>query len=350
LSDRGGADTCLISTLDALAAVWEQHLVVDRMDPECSVPCPVTRVAGLAARTRQNAERGLDAALTAIQPDVIHIHNVVNPDVLEWGVRHGAVLSVQDHRFFCPGRGKWTLSGDICRDGMSRDLCAACFDDDVYAKDIYSLTSCRLAAAQQMHVTVLSRYMREQLLQAGVASSRVSVVPPFVHGLEASEVPREPAFVLFAGRLVEAKGVREALAAWRESRSSLPLVIAGAGPLRPLLESETGVHCIGWVPRSRLASLYRGAAALVMPSRWQEPFGLVGLEALHMGTSVAAWASGGVEEWHPGPGLAEWGSVNELARALDRVLGKPASVPRRFSREATVEALTQVYARAFRDS
>ena len=36
-----------------------------------------------------------------------------------------------------------------------------------------------------------------------------------------------------------------------------------------------------------------------MPSRWQEPFGIVGLEALTLGTAVAAWDSGGVREWHP---------------------------------------------------
>ena len=44
--------------------------------------------------------------------DVVHVHNVTNPAVLEWAASPpDAVLTVQDHRFFCPSRGKWTLGG-----------------------------------------------------------------------------------------------------------------------------------------------------------------------------------------------------------------------------------------------
>ena len=141
-------------------------------------------------------------------------------------------------------------------------------------------------------------------------------MPPVAYGLDHDARADGPPCVLFAGRVVEAKGIRDAISAWRRSGSELPFVVAGTGPLRREIEAE-GVEVPGWLDRRRLSAAYRRAAVLVMPSRWQEPFGIVGLEALTLGTPVAAWDSGGVREWHPGGELlVPWGDVDGLARAL----------------------------------
>src|SRR4029453_13611029 len=108
--------------------------------------------------------------------------------------------------------------------------------------------------------------------------------------------PTGPPCVLFVGRLVTGKGPLEALAAWRRSGVALPFVVAGAGPLRPSLEQQ-GATVVGWADRTRLGALLGRARVLVMPSRWQEPFGIVGLEALSRGVAGAAWDSGGGRAW-----------------------------------------------------
>jgi glycosyltransferase involved in cell wall biosynthesis len=82
-----------------------------------------------------------------------------------------------------------------------------------------------------------------------------------------------------------------------------------------------------------------------MPSRWQEPFGIAGLEALTMGVPVAAWESGGVSEWHPGP-LAAWGDVPGLARALHQAMGTRAVAPPGFDRRSVMRQLVEVYEEA----
>jgi len=339
LSDRGGADACLRGILE-VQAPWEGRLVVGVADPGVSAPCPVRVLPGLEARTAVPVD--LEATLAAARPDIVHIHNVVNPWVLEWGAERGAVLTVQDHRVFCPGRGKWTAAGEVCRETMSPSLCEACFDDASYYREVYAVTEARLTAARHMKVSVLSSYMREELIAAGVPGAQIHVVPPFVHGL-GSAGPRQEPCVLFAGRLVAAKGVRDAVAAWQRSGRGLPLVIAGAGPLRDEVEAEPGVRCLGWVSRGELGALYRSARVVVFPSRWQEPFGLVGLEALTLGAPVAAWRSGGVAEWHSGPGLVPWGDVAALAGALRDLPGQRPDPPVGFSRERTRAALRELY-------
>ena len=164
-----------------------------------------------------------------------------------------------------------------------------------------------------------------------------------VHDLD-PDVPADGSpCILFAGRVVEAKGIREALDAWRRSGSALPFVVAGTGPLRREIEAE-GVEVLGWLDRRRLSAAYRRAAVLVMPSRWQEPFGIVGLEALTLGTPVAAWDSGGVREWHPGGELlVPWGDLDGLAAALRRAPGQGVDLPRGFEAEDLVHRLEAVY-------
>ena len=187
----------------------------------------------------------------------------------------------------------------VCGEAMGREACAGCFDDPGYFESILELTAARLAAVRGLRLTVLSSYMKRELIQAGVPADRISVVPPVVYGLDPGAPADGPPCVLFAGRVVEAKGISEAIDAWRRSGSGLPLVVAGTGPLRREIDAE-GVEVLGWLDRRRLSAAYRRAAVLVMPSRWQEPFGIGGLEALTLGTPVAAWDSGGVREWHPG--------------------------------------------------
>jgi glycosyltransferase involved in cell wall biosynthesis len=287
----------------------------------------------------------LDAWLGPLRPDVLHVHTVVNPLALACAASGNAVFTVQDHRSFCPSRGKWTAAGEVCATAVSPAACQECFTDAAYHEEMMALTGARLAAIRDSTVVVLSEYMRGELVAAGLSAARVHVVPPFVDfPPDTAAEAGGPDCVLFVGRLVEAKGARDAVAAWRESGVPLPLVVAGTGPLRTDMEAA-GADVRGWVPHRALPGLLRRARALLMPSRWQEPFGIAGLEALSFGVPVVAWESGGVREWHPGP-LAAWGDVAGLARMLREAIGKRVSMPDGFQREVLMRRLDDAYASA----
>ena len=85
-------------------------------------------------------------------------------------------------------------------------------------------------------------------------------------------------FHFFAGRLVEAKGLDDLLAA-RRLRQFPDLVVAGVGPLEDRLRREPGVRLLGFQPRERLIDLFALAELTVVPSRF-EPWGVVVNEAL----------------------------------------------------------------------
>ena len=304
-------------------------------DDGATVACPLK--IGLQAHGLQ--------ALADLETDIIHIHNALDPKVMAWAASRGAVATVQDHRSFCPGRGKLTVLSEVCTEPMSPALCESCFDDRDYGQRIYDTTASRLAALKQMRaVTVLSPYMQRELALLGIEST---VIPPLLHGLSPNAPPALPPCVLFAGRLVAAKGVRDAVAAWQRSTTALPLVFAGSGTLRAELEAA-GCRVLGWQPHHQMSAIYNSARALIMCSRWQEPYGIVGPEALAHAVPVVAWQSGGIASWHPGT-LTPWGDIDALAAALDSALAtrfiRPAHVLGQ-DHAALMDALDAVYIRA----
>jgi glycosyltransferase involved in cell wall biosynthesis len=60
---------------------------------------------------------------------------------------------------------------------------------------------------------------------------------------------------------------------------------------------EKRVSFTGWIEHQRLEQFYRNARAVIVPSRWPEPFGMVGLEAMARGRPVVAFNSGGISDW-----------------------------------------------------
>ena len=110
-------------------------------------------------------------------------------------------------------------------------------------------------------------------------------------------------YLLYAGRITPEKGVEDALEI--ASRSGRPLLLAGGvydqayydAQIAPRLAAMDGqAQYLGQVTRERLWELMAGAVAVLCPSHWAEPFGLVACEAQAAGAPVIAYARGGLVE------------------------------------------------------
>ena len=157
-----------------------------------------------------------------------------------------------------------------------------------------------------------------ELLRLGGDRRRISVVPcgvdleTFRPVGEADERPPARARLVYVGRLVERKGIGNAISALaglvNNGGPDAELVVAG-GPdaadvdtdpevrrLRALARKahvDDRVHFRGRVGRAELPALLRSADAVVCVP-WYEPFGIVPLEAMACGVPVVASAVGGI--------------------------------------------------------
>ena len=110
------------------------------------------------------------------------------------------------------------------------------------------------------------------------------------------------------------------------------LAAAAAAHGRPVRVTEPGLTAAqraelraagaGVVPAAPIDDLLRGASLLLVPSRWDEPFGRVAWEALARGVPVLASAAGGLVEAVPPPlRVAPRGDPAAWTAAVDRLLG-----------------------------
>jgi glycogen synthase len=140
--------------------------------------------------------------------------------------------------------------------------------------------------------------------------------------------------LIFLGRLVSEKGVDillQALAILQARNSSPSLTIVGGGPelsalqeLAKTLRLEHQVTFTGPKRGEELTALLRKHEILVVPSRYDEPFGVVALEGIACGCVVVGSRGGGLPEAIGPCGLIfQNGDVNALAATLESLLLSP---------------------------
>jgi len=130
--------------------------------------------------------------------------------------------------------------------------------------------------------------------------------------------------LLYVGRLDARKGVRTAVAALDHLPETATLTLAGEGPERPRHERATYA---GALDRAALARAYADADAVLFAVEWEEPWGLVPLEAMGMGRPVVATGRGGSAEYlRDGENalLVPPGDPRALAAAVRRLAADPA--------------------------
>jgi alpha-1,3-rhamnosyl/mannosyltransferase len=165
-------------------------------------------------------------------------------------------------------------------------------------------------------LTVSERTKRDLIELYDTPSEKIVVTP---NGVDPRFAPGDGSrdYLLYVGAIQARKDPLAAAAAARVA--GLPLVVVGPAREPALAEQlrAAGADVRGYVPDDELARLYRGAAALVFPSRY-EGFGLPVLEALASGTPVVATDDAAVRE--VAGDAAVYAPRDELGAAVGRAL------------------------------
>jgi len=177
--------------------------------------------------------------------------------------------------------------------------------------------------------------MERELIVNGLDPGRVAIVPPIPAALAQARpiAPSGRHEVLYVGQVIRGKGVDLLLQALARVPGDWHATIVGTGnhldACRALAETSgiaARVTFAGWVSHDALEPYYARAAVCVVPSRWPEPFGMVGVEAMARGRPVVGFAVGGIPDWlEDGVTgiLAPEADTNALGGAITSLLTDP---------------------------
>ena len=265
--------------------------------------------------------------------DVLVYHNVSligGPGLLSYGTGL-KVYMAHEHWLVCPTHVLWRHGRERC---TGRE-CLRCQLHYRRPPQWWRWTG--LLKRQLRHVdafVAMSEFSRTKHQEFGF-SRDMEVLPYFLPDA-ATEAPASAAsphprpYFLFVGRLERIKGVQDLLPAFAgEGRADL--VIAGDGEygeaLRTAARGMPRVRFLGRVGGPELASWYRHATALLVPSICFETFGIILLEAWRQSTPVIARRLGPFPELVERAGGGElFETEAELRTAMARLLDDP---PRR---------------------
>lgn len=345
-------------------------------------------LSGVASVSAPALTDGDTAVLDALRPDLVHVHLLQSPAAAHALAETGVpvVRSYHDYLSMCLRRGRRRWSGDRC----GRPLGVGCVafgcllgrgDGPVPVRLMNMTARLDLLQAERrfdLHVAA-THHMCGVLAVNGFAAGRTRRIPYFSRFEDVARCGprREPADwsepgrtpeLLFVGQLVAGKGLEvliEALA--RLPARSWRLHVVGDGPRRDASLAASAAAGIadrivwhGWVAQGEISRHYAAADLLVLPSVWDDPGPLVGIEAMSFGTPVVAFPVGGIPDYvlddRTGRLAAEVSAAAlraALADALDRPERWPAwsEAARRqvvacHTRAAHLRALEAAYATA----
>jgi glycosyltransferase involved in cell wall biosynthesis len=157
-------------------------------------------------------------------------------------------------------------------------------------------------------------------------------------------------FMLFMGRIMREKGVLHAIEI--AERTNKKLIIAGPiknqtffrNEIAPRIRRNPNIRFVGPVGGKNKQNLLKYASCLLFPTLWEEPFGLVMIEAMACGTPVIALKRGAVPEVMAGFPQLICRSVSEMvAKVKEGNYPHPAVLRRYIIRRFTTSQMTTKY-------
>ena len=347
-----GEDAVVDQESSALSSRGHEVALLQRRSEEISDWSPLRR-ATLPIRVlwSEDSRRAITESLVKFAPDVVHIHNIfplVTPSVL-YACRDASVpvvATLHNYKLGCAS-GTFFRDGRVCHDCLGGSsfpaLAHGCYRGSAALTAPVVLGSWLHRSAWRSMITAyifISAAQRDLLAPVGLPANRSFVKHNFVPAPPPQAELTTKHEVAYVGRLDEAKGAPFLMRAWdtfraRHPSSPLRLVVVGGGEMSAAVarwaDRHPSVTNAGHVSRQEVFRILARSRAVVVPSQWEETFGMVAVEAMAAGTAAVASAHGAFPE------LVTHGSDGALfpptdVDALVEILGDIDDNPQRWDR------------------
>lgn len=176
-----------------------------------------------------------------------------------------------------------------------------------------------------------SRYMLDAHNRAGIRGQSFNEVIYNAADLKPVSVTEElinskENMVLYAGEISDKKGIDTLIYAM-EGLADVRLILIGRGDLEETIKKEGRAELLDWMEREDLYGYMKRAKAVILPSKWDEPFGRILIEAIGNGTIALGSDRGGIPEVldHNEDHIFKSGDEDGLRNLIKRVTGMSSS-------------------------
>lgn len=263
------------------------------------------------------ARQELASAARRFKPDLLLFHNLIpvaSLGLYEEAAKLGLPVAQYLHNFrpFSPSGCLWAggrINDAALRGNSWPEIWGGAWNKSIIKTAILAWHLAKLRRSGVLDGVKLwiavSDFMRTTMVEAGLPAERVVALRHCwpANGTKPSAI--EGSHYLFLGHLSAEKGIPELLAAWKILEDRLgegcpDLIVAGSGFLEPMVRrvaaSSRRVRFVGHVVGDEKKRLLAECRALIAPSAWWEPLGLIVYEAYEFSRPVIASLSGGLAE------------------------------------------------------
>ncbi|KOO13773.1 glycosyl transferase [Vibrio xuii] len=289
-----------------------------------------------AFRFIHNSEacKKLAALISQEKPDIVHFHNIyhqLTPSIIKVAKAAGCktVLTAHDTKIACPSYTMYR-DGHTCEDCLQGSVFNAfknrCYDGSLFKSGLLTAEAIYQSLAnnyQALDVIVSPSQFLANIIKQKLPNSRIDVI---VNGIDENvdmTNTSDEGYFLFLGRLSKEKGVETMAKAYQLCSQSMPLKVAGVGPLtEELTEHYPNVELLGFQSGESLHKLIREASAIIVPSECYENCSMSVLEAMAYGKPIIGANIGGIPEQvrdNVEGRLFEAGNPESLAQVMDEM-------------------------------
>lgn len=263
------------------------------------------------------SNKQLKNKLQTFKPDFVYIHNTwfkANLGIFKILKKQNisTILKIHNFRFACTDtfRSKLHFNYDLvcykCGNKRKKLNLFNKYFKNSYLKSffviLYGKKYIKIMRQQQLKIIVLNSFYFEFLLQKKIDNKKIFVINNPIEVIEQSKYFVNSDYVVYAGSLVEQKGIEELIQAWRDSNINLTLKIVGIGDLERQLKnkySSTNIEFTGFLENSESLEIIKKSRAVITATKMFEAQPRLLCEASSLGIPSIYPSFGGMDEYFP---------------------------------------------------
>ncbi len=309
----GGEDSNIVEEITFLNKLYK----VDYLNFDNSEKLKISDIIAFFSLSNFETNKVLKLKLKSFKPDIVYIHNTwfkANLGIFNILKKQDVeiILKIHNFRFACTD----TFSAAVHFN--NNNMCYRCgkrksklnffnkYFKNSYIKslfvNIYGKKYIKIMRQNSLKIVVLNNFYRTYLLKKQIDKDKVFInYNPF----EISDnynYSAESDYVVYAGSLVEQKGVPELLESWKKSKVNLKLMIIGSGELEKELMkkySSQKIEFLGFLENNKVIEVVKNSRAVVTATKMFEGQPRLISEASSFGIPSIYPSFGGLDEYFP---------------------------------------------------